>query len=130
MSGDPDRLRQVIGNLLSNAIKFSPPGGRIDISLQAEGSGATPGLKLVVADQGSGIPEAEREQVFDKFYQSSVTRDGTGGTGLGLTICRQIVEGHGGRIFAETNDGGGTRLIVLLPRIMGQKLQQGMTGNG
>ena len=121
VSGDPDRLRQVIGNLLSNAIKFSPTGGRIDIDLEADrdspnGRGAADGLKLVVADGGSGIPAAEREQVFDKFYQSSATRDGAGGTGLGLAICRQIVERHGGSIGVEDNIGGGTRLVVRLPR--------------
>jgi signal transduction histidine kinase len=73
-------------------------------------------VRLIVRDQGVGIPEAELESVFDKFVQSSATKSGAGGTGLGLAICREIVSQHGGRIWAEPNPGGGTAIVVELRR--------------
>ena len=98
---DPARIGQVVRNLLSNAIKFSPQGGRIAV---VSGGGAAragrAAVAMSVSDEGPGIPEAELEQVFDKFVQSSKTRSGAGGTGLGLSICRQILEDHDGRIWA------------------------------
>lgn len=121
VTGDRDRLRQVLQNLLSNAIKFSGAGKRIDLRIAADErptnhADLSSGVQLVIADQGRGIPEAELDQVFEKFYQSTATRDGSGGTGLGLAICREIVDGHGGTIYAQVNRGGGSRLVVWLPR--------------
>lgn len=119
---DGDRMMQVVRNLLSNAIKFSPAGRSVWIQFEQAGpeardgaGGAVPAVRLVVADEGIGIPEDERDSVFDKFVQSSKTRNGAGGTGLGLAICREIVADHGGRIWVEANPGGGSRFVVELP---------------
>jgi len=116
---DFDRIGQVLRNLLSNAIKFSEPGSRISIvttevttELDGEQRAA---VKLSVIDQGIGVPESERETIFDKFIQSSKTNTGAGGTGLGLPICKQIVADHrGARIWAEMNPDGGTIFCLIL----------------
>ena len=112
---DPDRLRQVLVNLVDNAIKYSPGGGRVDVRVAA--SAAAPArVRIEVADRGLGIPAAERERIFDKFYRldPSLTR-GVGGTGLGLYICRQLVQGMGGAIAVDGREGGGSLLSVDLP---------------
>ncbi len=116
---DALRIGQVVRNLVGNAIKFTPPGRRIVISVTtAAGPGAdglqTDVARMVVRDEGVGIPEAELDLVFDKFVQSSSTKNGAGGTGLGLAICREIVTQHRGRIWAEPNPGGGTAIVVEL----------------
>jgi PAS domain S-box-containing protein len=113
---DAGRIGQVVHNLLANAIKFSPDGGRITVILEDALHDGQPALAVSVSDEGRGIPEAELEQVFDKFVQSSHSRSGAGGTGLGLSICRQILHDHGGRIWAGNNVTGGARLVFLLPR--------------
>jgi signal transduction histidine kinase len=123
-SGDHKRLGQVLHNLLSNAIKFSPPAGTIRIEVAADalpqGEGKhLPALRLTVADQGVGIPENEREAIFDKFVQSSKTVSGAGGTGLGLAICREIVHAHRGMIRARNRPEGGAAFDVLLPAATG-----------
>jgi signal transduction histidine kinase len=119
---DPDRLEQVIINLLSNAIRFSPDGGVIRVACAySEMAGRraddppTPGLRISVADQGPGIPEAELESVFEKFVQASHSKNGSGGTGLGLAICREIVQAHRGRIWAENLATGGACFIFEFP---------------
>ena len=115
---DAVRLGQVVRNLLSNAIKFSPVGGSIRVELDMSYSpiaGGPSHIRLAVADQGIGIPEAERDAVFDKFVQSSKTQSGYEGTGLGLAICREIVVAHGGTIRAMAAGGNGTLFEVLLP---------------
>jgi len=119
---DPMRMEQVVINLLSNAIRFSPEGGVIRIRCQAAemrgrraGDAPCPGLRVCVADQGPGIPEAELESVFDTFVQASHSRSGAGGTGLGLAICREIVGVHRGRIWAENNPEGGACLVFEFP---------------
>jgi PAS domain S-box-containing protein len=114
---DPARIAQVLANMLGNAVKFSLPGGTITVSLghatAADGAGMA---EVVIADQGVGIPDSERETIFDKFTQSSTTRTGAGGTGLGLAISRELVLAHGGQIRALHNPGGGTRFSFTLPR--------------
>ncbi|MBT3227121.1 MAG: response regulator [Deltaproteobacteria bacterium] len=121
---DPEKIRQVVRNLLSNAIKFSPPGGKITIAYElgrlAAGdetfnSAMVPALHLTVRDEGPGIPENELESIFDKFVQSSKTINSYGGTGLGLTICREIIQSHMGRIWIENNLAGGATFCILLP---------------
>ncbi|MDQ8020586.1 MAG: PAS domain S-box protein [Moraxellaceae bacterium] len=121
---DPVRMGQVLRNLLSNAIKFSPDGGRIHVSLAASvlpagrragDSGDVSAVELCVSDSGPGVPEAELASIFDKFVQSSATRDGSGGTGLGLAICREIVLAHRGQIFARNRVGGGAEFVVRIP---------------
>jgi PAS domain S-box-containing protein len=113
---DPARVAQVLTNLLGNAIKFSPAGSVVDVLLDRLDPAEGPALaRVTVADRGIGIPEAERERVFDKFEQSSRTRTGAGGTGLGLAISRELITRQGGTIWVEPNPGGGTRLVFTLP---------------
>jgi PAS domain S-box-containing protein len=112
ISGDPDRLLQVLTNLLSNAVKFSPPGSGVSIMMRPGGSGVT----LSVIDQGRGIPADKLEAIFGRFQQvdASDSRQ-KGGSGLGLAICRSIVNQHGGRIWAERNPVRGSTFRVFLP---------------
>jgi PAS domain S-box-containing protein len=109
---DPLRVAQVLRNLLSNAIRFTPAGGEVRVRLEAEAEA----VRVTVEDTGVGIPAEELESIFESFVQSSRTRSNAGGTGLGLPICREIVEAHGGRIWAEVRSGGGSRLVFVLPR--------------
>jgi|GEM_PF-1713059 len=111
---DKKRMAQVVRNLLSNALKFSPRGGRIQVLVQSMNDGA--GVRLSVEDEGVGIPPGELELVFDKFSQSSATKTGAGGTGLGLPICRELTEAHHGRLWAENRDVGGAVFHLELPR--------------
>ena len=110
---DATRLMQVVRNLISNAVKFSPAGGRVLVEAAAIPGEAA--FLVRVTDEGPGIPEAELESVFEKFVQSSATKSGAGGTGLGLPICRRIVKGHHGRIHAANRPGGGSVFTVELP---------------
>ena len=111
LQADPDRLLQVVINLISNAVKFTPAGA---VTLRAW---QAPGHVLVsVADTGIGLSEADLGRVFDQFVQVGNTlTDKPVGTGLGLPICKQIVEHHGGRIWAESEAGQGSRFIFQLP---------------
>ncbi len=108
---DIDRIFQVVQNLLSNAIKFSSPKSSISIKIEAQEQDEI----VSVADNGIGIPEGELELVFDKFVQSSKSKSGTGGTGLGLPICRQIVNSHNGHIWVEHNPEGGSIFRFTIP---------------
>ena len=121
---DPERTGQVVGNLLSNAARFTPAGGRIrivldQVELPCAGSdpatGTTHFARLVVVDDGIGIPDGELESIFEKFVQSSETKRGAGGTGSGLAISRRIVEAQAGTISASNEDQGGARFEILLP---------------
>jgi PAS domain S-box-containing protein len=113
---DPPRYQQVIRNVLANAIKFSPLGGCIEIAGERTDNGD---LRLVVRDEGPGIPAAELDKVFDAFVQSSQTKDGSGGTGLGLAICRKIIDAHGGSIHAENLPQRGTAFHIVVPSRVG-----------
>ncbi|MGC3966609.1 MAG: PAS domain-containing sensor histidine kinase [Pirellulales bacterium] len=95
--GDQNLLAQVFRNLLGNAVKFSPVGGEIEVCMEA----SKEAVEFTVCDQGPGIPEDEREVVFDKFVQSKSAQSGSVGTGLGLAICRKIIALHGGTICAK-----------------------------
>ena len=110
---DSNRIAQVVTNLLSNAIKFSPPEGRIEVRAQSTGSM----LRVSVRDCGDGIAPADIPKLFRKFSQidSGSTRK-VGGTGLGLVICKGIVEQHGGSIGVESVPGEGSTFFFLLPR--------------
>ena len=113
VNGDASRLQQVVWNLLTNAIKFTPKGGQIQVLLQRVNSH----IELSVADSGIGIPENFIDRVFDRFSQrdSSTTRV-HGGLGLGLAICKQLVELHGGVIHATSpGEGQGSTFFVELP---------------
>lgn len=109
---DPGRLGQAIRNVLANAVRFSPQAGHIHIST----SRPEPRLaRLVIRDEGPGVPEDELEAIFDRFTQSSRTKTGAGGTGLGLPIARGIIDLHGGRLWAERPADGGTAFCFELP---------------
>lgn len=111
--GDSGRLQQVVWNLLTNAIKFTPRGGQVQVTLQRVGAR----LELSISDSGIGIPASYLPHVFDRFSQqdSSTTR-AFGGLGLGLAICRQLVELHGGTIRASSEgEGQGASFVVELP---------------
>lgn len=113
VSGDDGRMRQVIGNLVDNAIKYTPPTGRISVSLvQLNGH-----ARIEIADNGIGIPAEDLPRVFDRFYRTDPSRSAqhAQGAGLGLSICRSIVEAHGGHIEIESPSGVGTRVSVVVP---------------
>jgi signal transduction histidine kinase len=108
---DRDRILQVLSNLLGNAIKFTPQGGQIQVvwrRLAGE-------LLVSVIDTGCGIAPAHITHVFKRYWESSGKHQGARGTGLGLYICRGIVEAHGGRIWVESELGKGSRFSFTLP---------------
>jgi PAS domain S-box-containing protein len=108
---DPLRIEQVLNNLLDNAIKFSPEGGRVTVELARLAPGR---VRLAVTDQGIGIPEEYRANIFDRFFQAH-SNNYMSGMGLGLYLTRQIIELHGGTITAEFPEEGGTRFVINLP---------------
>ena len=108
------RIRQVIVNLLNNAITHSPSGSEIQVTLESDDTG---GAVIKVIDHGSGISAENLENVFDRFYRTDSSRvRTTGGSGLGLTICKKIVVAHGGEISAESELNEGSTFTVRLPR--------------
>ena len=110
---DPEKITRLIGVLLDNAVKFAPPGSEIEVEARLVGDE----VLVSVLDRGEGIPEEERERVFERFYQVGEARHhSVPGIGLGLYIARQIVEAHGGRIWNEARAGGGTAFRFTLPR--------------
>ena len=112
VAADAGQLRQVLSNLLDNAIKYSPDGGEIHIELSSHDRN----IRFAVTDRGLGVPAAERERIFEKFYRldPGMSR-GIGGTGLGLYICRELVRRVGGRIWVESEDEGST-FVVEIPQ--------------
>jgi len=114
IGGDRVRLEQVVTNLAENAIKFTPAGGKVRISAAQLGDR----VRLTVSDTGIGVPPEEQERIFDRFYQvDGSERRAYRGAGLGLSICKHIVERHGGRIWVESDGvpGRGSRFHVELP---------------
>ena len=110
--GNESQLYRLLMNLVSNAIRYTPAGGRVEIDLQRGDRCAI----LWVRDTGMGIPEAERKQIFDRFYRGQSDRSRqTGGSGLGLSIVKAIVEFHGGRIGVCSTVGKGSLFEVRLP---------------
>jgi two-component system sensor histidine kinase KdpD len=107
---DRARMLQILGNLVVNAIHYSPPDSVILLGCEA----GQRELRFRVADRGPGIPSAERERIFDKFYRGERTRDTVSGTGLGLAIAKGLVELHGGRIWMEDAEPG-SAFIVSVP---------------
>jgi signal transduction histidine kinase/DNA-binding NarL/FixJ family response regulator len=111
--GDRRRLEQVLSNLVSNAINFTPRGGHIELGIMQ--TDATD-VRIWVKDDGVGIPPAEVAKLFEKYRQgSNATESGHKGTGLGLVICKMVVQAHGGRIWVETEEGKGSIFIFSLP---------------
>jgi two-component system phosphate regulon sensor histidine kinase PhoR len=110
---DESLLRQVLVNLVENALKYSPDGGRIELTLAMERDTS----RIVVRDEGLGIPHSEQEQIFEKFYRldAEMTR-GVGGSGLGLYISREIVTQMDGTLTVLSEPGAGSTFTVTLPR--------------
>ena len=103
-------IEQVLLNLLENALKYTPQGSPLEID-----AGVTPaGITVTIADRGPGLPPGEERLIFDKFYRGA-RAGAASGVGLGLTICRGMVEAHGGRIWAESRAGGGALFRFTLP---------------
>ena len=109
---DPQRLNQALTNFIENAIKFSDPGGAVYISAW-ERNGE---VGVTVKDTGPGIPPDARAQVFDRFYRADPARSrASGGSGLGLSICREVADAHGGRVWVESEEGAGSSFSLALP---------------
>ena len=112
ISGDPERLRDVLRNLLENALKYSPEGGAIEVSGAQNGEATC----VVVRDRGIGITEEDLPYIFDRFYRAeSAASASVGGSGLGLYIVHALVRAHGGTIDVRSAPGEGTSFIVRLP---------------
>ncbi|MBL0319352.1 MAG: HAMP domain-containing histidine kinase [Alphaproteobacteria bacterium] len=119
---DEGRMAQVMTNLIGNAVKYSEKGTiRISQSVNPEaifleGVAQAPGMIISISDEGIGIPEDELVKIFDKFFESSLTKTKAGGTGLGLAISREIVKAHLGTIWAENNKNGiGSTFTFMFP---------------
>jgi signal transduction histidine kinase len=113
IEADPRRLTQVLGNLISNAIKFTEPGGIIEIGVNSKPAE----LQVWVKDNGIGIPPADLPSLFSKYRQcSNVDESGHKGTGLGLVICKMLVEAHGGKITVRSEQGRGSTFFFSVPK--------------
>jgi heavy metal sensor kinase len=113
VAGDADRLRRVLLNVLDNAIKYTPPGGKVTVELEESGDDAI----IRVTDTGIGIAAEHLPNIFHRFYRVDSARgDESGGAGLGLAICKAIVQSHGGEISATSVPGRGTSIRIRLPR--------------
>ncbi len=114
---DPRRFEQVLVNLLNNASRFAPPDTEIAIEAAGASRGGREGIQLTVSDRGPGIAREDRERVFEPYVQGESSRQG-GGLGIGLTICRRIVEAHGGEIEICTEYQEGARLVLWIPAMV------------
>ena len=108
-------IDQVLTNLIENAVRYTPPDAPIEVNAQIKGEQVV----LCVADRGPGIPPDDLERVFDKFYRVLHGKHPAGypmGSGLGLAVCKGLVEANGGRIWADLREGGGLVVCATLPR--------------
>ena len=113
---DPRRLREVLDNLLDNALKYTPAHASVWIECVHTTENLVPVVKLTVRDDGPGVPEAMSERIFEPFRQAGEPAGlQNNGAGLGLAICRRIIDAQQGRIWAESVDGGGVAFVVTLP---------------
>jgi signal transduction histidine kinase len=111
VTGDERRIRQVIFNLLSNAVKFTPSGGAVDVrAMQVNGE-----VRVSVSDTGPGIAAEDHERIFEEFQQTEAGVEQREGTGLGLALSKRLVELHGGRIWVDSEPGGGSTFVFTLP---------------
>ncbi|MGH7327720.1 MAG: ATP-binding protein, partial [Polyangiaceae bacterium] len=109
---DRKRIEQVLDNLVSNAVKYSPPDTAVKLGVKEEGEG----FVFYVKDRGPGIPAAQRERVFERFYRAPAGNRKGDGSGLGLYIARGVLSAHGGRIWLDSEDAGGTTVRFYLPK--------------
>jgi two-component system phosphate regulon sensor histidine kinase PhoR len=109
--GAEERLGQVLVNLLHNAVKFSPDGGQVVVRV----STGPDEVVVAVEDHGIGIAKADQARIFARFYKADKARRRGGGTGLGLAIARHVVEGHGGRIWVDSQEGEGSTFWFTVP---------------
>lgn len=115
---DTDKLTQVIDNIISNALKYSPDGGNIRFGMTVQDNV----LKVMISDDGMGIPSENVNRIFDRFYRVDRARARSmGGTGLGLAIAREMIEAHGGTIWAESEEGHGATIFFTLEIEMGEE---------
>lgn len=121
IEADEDRLRQILINLLSNGIKYTPEGGKVKVivePIEANAAADDEKIRIIVSDNGIGIPKKDLSRIFERFYRVDKARSRmSGGTGLGLSIVKHLVELHKGTIRAESEIGMGTRIIMELPVI-------------
>jgi signal transduction histidine kinase len=113
---DPVRIEQVVSNLLANALKYSGPGGEITVATRPLQEDGRLWVEVSIADQGAGVPERERERIFERYVRVG-EHSRAGGLGLGLAICRRAVEAHGGVIGVTDSDRGGARFWFTLPAV-------------
>ncbi len=113
VTGDPLRLDQVVRNLVSNAVKYSPNGGPVTISAAVRGDR----LEVSIRDRGIGMTAEQQAHLFERFYRANQSDSAIGGAGLGLTICKQIVEGHGGEIRVQSEEGVGSTFTFSIPTV-------------
>jgi PAS domain S-box-containing protein len=120
VAGDEDKLRQVLINLVDNAVKYSPQGGAIEVRVEPDSTN----VNVSVEDHGLGIPPAEQQRIFGKFYRvdPQLSR-GVGGTGLGLYICRELVRRMDGRLSVTSREGEGSTFLVELPLVASQAVE-------
>jgi two-component system sensor histidine kinase BaeS len=110
---DPDRMQQTVGILISNALRYTPPQGSITVAARTDRTSVT----IEVADTGIGIAPEDLPHVFDRFYRADKSRAReSGGSGLGLTIAKSLVEAHGGSIRALSSPSTGTKMVIDLPK--------------
>jgi len=108
---DPQRIREVLSNLVSNALRYTPSQGMVKVGLAESTSAEERSVLVYVQDSGPGIESSDLSRIFDRFYKSS----DSGGMGLGLSIARYLVEAHGGKIWAESEAGQGTKISFVIP---------------
>ncbi|MGG0668929.1 cell wall metabolism sensor histidine kinase WalK [Sporosarcina koreensis] len=109
---DTDKMTQVIDNIISNALKYSPDGGDVRFGVTTSGTY----IKVMISDDGMGIPKSNEKRIFDRFYRADRARSrAMGGTGLGLAIAKEMIIAHGGEIWAESEEGKGTTIFFTLP---------------
>jgi signal transduction histidine kinase len=127
ISGDGDRLMQILVNLLDNAVKFCDPEGSVALRTERRGTKAV----LTVANTGAAIDPEDLTRVFQRFYRTDHSRaTRTGGTGLGLAIVRELVAAHGGQVEARSDDDGWTRFVISLPSIGEEAARPAASGSG
>ncbi|BCW43737.1 HAMP domain-containing sensor histidine kinase [Arthrobacter sp. StoSoilB5] len=116
VQGDEAKLRQVLGNLVGNALRYTPDGSPIELAVGVRTTPEGAFSVIEIRDHGAGIPEAETNKIFERFYRADTSRTReTGGSGLGLAIVAAIVGSHGGSVRVKETDGGGATLVVSLP---------------